>query len=102
MLPFLMGTAFFGIGVAPVLSAFATELFPTAIRAQASAWIRNGFGNAGSVLGPAIVGVVGAASGLLGSIGAAVSVLALVYLIVVPIIWLTIPETRDLALEPEE
>lgn len=102
MLPFLMGTAFFGIGVAPVLSAFATELFPTEIRAQASAWIRNGFGNAGSVLGPAIVGVVGAASGLLGSIGAAVSVLALIYLIVVPVIWLTIPETRDLALEPEE
>ena len=80
MLPFLMGTAFFGIGVAPVLSAFAAELFPTEIRAQASAWIRNGFGNAGSVLGPAIVGVVGASSGLLGSIGSAVSVLALLYL----------------------
>ncbi len=100
MLPFLMGTAFFGIGVAPVLSAFATELFPTEIRAQASAWIRNGFGNAGSVLGPAIVGVVGASTGLLGSIGSAVSVLALLYLTVLPIVWLAIPETRDLALDP--
>jgi putative MFS transporter len=100
MLPFLMGTAFFGIGVAPVLSAFATELFPTEIRAQASAWIRNGFGNAGSVLGPAIVGIVGATTGLLGSIGAAVSVLALIYLTVLPIVWLAIPETRDLALDP--
>ena len=100
MLPFLMGTAFFGIGVAPVLSAFAAELFPTEIRAQASAWIRNGFGNTGSVLGPAVVGVAGAASGVLGSIGAAVSVLALVYLAVVPIVGWAIPETRDVALEP--
>jgi putative MFS transporter len=86
--------------VAPVLSAFATELFPTTIRAQASAWIRNGFGNAGSVLGPAIVGFVGASTSLLGSIGFAVSVLALLYLTVVPIVWFAIPETRDLVLDP--
>ena len=99
MLPFLMGTAFFGLGVGPVLSAFATELFPTEIRAQASAWIRNGFGNAGSVLGPAFVGVVGASAGLFGSIGAAVTVLALLYLTVLPIVWLAIPETRDRVLD---
>ena len=99
MLPFLMGTAFFGIGVGPVLSAFATELFPTEIRAQASAWIRNGFGNAGSVLGPAVVGVVGATTGLFGSIGAAVTVLALLYLTVLPIVWLAIPETRGRVLD---
>jgi len=100
MLPFLLGTAFFGIGVAPVLSAFAAELFPTEVRAQASAWIRNGFGNTGSVLGPAIVGVLGASSGLLGSIGAAVSVVTLVYLVTLPIIWWAVPETRDIALDP--
>jgi len=99
MLPFLLGTAFFGIGVAPVLSAFAAELFPTEVRAQASAWIRNGFGNTGSVLGPAFVGVVGATSGVLGSIGAAVSVLALVYLAVLPIVGWAIPETRDVSLD---
>jgi hypothetical protein len=56
-------------------------LFPTEVRAQASAWIRKGFGNAGSIVGPAIVGVVGATNGLLGNIGAAVSVLTLVYLL---------------------
>jgi putative MFS transporter len=100
MLPFLLGTAFFGIGVAPVLSAFAAELFPTEVRAQASAWIRNGFGNTGSVLGPAIVGVLGATSGALGSIGAAVSVLTLIYVMALPVIWWAIPETRDLALDP--
>jgi len=99
MLPFLLGTAFFGIGIAPVLSAFATELFPTEVRAQASAWIRNGFGNTGSVVGPALVGVLGSATGLLGSIGAAVSVLTLVYVGVLPIIWWAIPETRSVALD---
>ena len=65
-----------------------------------SPYASDGFGNAGSVLGPAIVGVVGATTALHGSIGAAVSVLALIYLTVVPIVWLAIPETRNLALDP--
>ncbi len=102
MAPFLVGTAFFGIGVAPVLSGFASELFPTTVRAQASAWIRNGFGNAGSVIGPAIVGVLGASGGPLHSIGSAVSVLALVYLAAIPIIWWAIPETKDVRLDVPE
>jgi len=101
MLPFLVGTAFFGIGVAPVLSAFATELFPTVVRAQASAWIRNGLGNTGSVLGPTIVGILGASAGPLGNIGTAVSVIALFFLLAVPIVWWAIPETRDLPLDSE-
>ena len=107
MLPFLIGTSFFGIGVAPVLSAFATELFPTSVRAQASAWIRNGFGNTGSVLGPAIVGILGASNGLLHNVGNAVSAIAILLLVIVPIVVLSLPETRDRALdlpgqEPQE
>jgi MFS transporter, putative metabolite:H+ symporter len=101
MLPFLVGTAFFGIGVAPVLSAFATELFPTVVRAQASAWIRNGFGNAGSVAGPTIVGVLASGAGSLGNIGNAVSVLALFSLAVVPIVWWAVPETRGSPLDDQ-
>jgi len=94
MLPLLMGTAFFGIGIAPVLSAFAAELFPTSVRAQASAWVRNGFGNAGSVLGPALVGILGAANGPLHSIGTAASILAALFVLaVVPVVW-AVPETR--------
>ena len=101
MLPFLMGTAFFGIGIAPVLSAFATELFPTTVRAQASAWVRNGFGNTGSVLGPALVGILGAASAPLHSTGTAASVLTAVFLLaVVPVVW-AIPETRAARLDQE-
>jgi MFS transporter, putative metabolite:H+ symporter len=102
MLPFLAGTAFFGIGVAPVLSGFATELFPTQVRAQASAWVRNGFGSIGSILGPTIVGVFGATAGLIGNIGDAVTVLALSFVVTVPIIWLAIPETRNLPLDDGE
>jgi putative MFS transporter len=102
MLPFLIGTAFFGVGVAPVLSAFATELFPTRVRAQASAWIRNGFGNTGSVLGPAVVGIMGAAGAPLHSIGTAVSVLALLFLLVVPIVVWALPETKNVALDEPE
>lgn len=101
MLPFLIGTAFFGIGVAPVLSAFATELFPTSVRAQASAWIRNGFGNAGSVLGPTLVGVLGASAGLLHNIGDAVTLVVGVFIVTVPIVWWAIPETRALSLDRE-
>lgn len=101
MLPLLLGTAFFGIGVAPVLSAFAAELFPTDIRAQASAWIRNALGNAGSVTGPALIGILGASTGPLGSIGLAATVMALVYLVVLPIVW-RLPETRDIALQSTE
>ncbi len=98
MLATLVGTAFFGVGIAPALSAFAAELFPTAARAQASAWIRNGFGNLGSIAGPALAGVLGAARGPVGNIGDAVSLLALVALPIAFIVWRWIPETRGAAL----
>lgn len=99
MLPLLLGTAFFGVGSAPVISALTAELFPTELRAQGSAWVRNGFGNTGSVAGPAMVGVLGASSGLLGTVGWAGTALALAYLGVVPLLWL-LPETRQAVLEP--
>jgi MFS transporter, putative metabolite:H+ symporter len=101
MLPFLLGTAFFGIGIAPVLSAFAAELFPTSLRAQASAWIRNGFGNTGSVLGPTLVGVLGESSGLLHNVGNAVTAIAVVFVVVVPTILWAIPETKNVPLDVE-
>jgi putative MFS transporter len=98
MLVLLLGTGFFGVGIAPVLSAFAAELFPTEIRAQASAWIRNGAGNVGSVLGPALVGVLGAAGGLVGNVGDTVSILSLVALPIIVIVWRILPETRGIGL----
>lgn len=100
MFPFLIGTAFFGIGIAPVLSAFATEMFPTVVRAQASAWIRNGFGNTGSVLGPTLVGVLGASSAPFHSVGVAVTLLTLLFAFAAPIVF-SLPETRGTHLEQE-
>jgi len=99
MLPFLAGTAFFGIGIAPALSAFATELFPTTLRAQASAWARNGFGNTGSVLGPALVGILGTRTAPLHSIGTAASALVAVFVLAVPLVVWSIPETRGAELD---
>src|SRR5207302_4497278 len=55
----LLLAVFFGLGMAPVMSAFATELFPTEIRGQAAAWVRNVFEIAGYVFGPALVGILG-------------------------------------------
>jgi len=100
MLPFLLGTAFFGLGISPVLSAFATELFPTEVRAQAGAWIRNGLGNTGSILGPTLIGVLGASGAVIGNIGDATSLVALLVLPIVAIVWLALPETRDVVLSP--
>jgi len=84
-----------GLGLQPVLSAFATEPFPTDIRAQAAAWARNGFEIAGLVLGPALVGVLGDhVSGPVGSVGDAASLLALVALPALYVVWRHLPETR--------
>lgn len=83
------------------LSAFATDQFATEIRAHASARKRHGFGKACSVLGPRHRRVVVATTGLLASTGSDVSVLALLNLAVLPIVWLPLPETRNLAFDPD-
>lgn len=95
----LLGAVFFALGIAPALSAFGAELFPTEIRAQASAWVGNGFANTGALLGPALVGILGDRHGLVGSIGDTVSLLALLALPAIPIVWWCLPETRGVALD---
>lgn len=96
----LILSVFFGLGAAPVLGAFATELFPTDIRAQSAAWVRNIFEIAGYVGGPLLVGVLGDhATGAVGSIGDAVSLLMVVWLPGIFIVWRYLPETRGVDLE---
>src|SRR5580658_2712041 len=95
----LLGSVFFGLGMSPALSAFGAELFPTAIRAQASAWVGNGFANTGSLLGPALVGILGDSRGLIGNVGDTVSLLTVFALAAVPVIYFALPETRGVALD---
>ncbi|MGH9071127.1 MAG: MFS transporter [Acidimicrobiales bacterium] len=95
----LVGAVFFGLGIGPVLTAFATELFPTEIRAQAASWARNVFASAGMLIGPTLVGVLGASGGLIGSIGDTATLLVVVAVPGLWIIWRALPEARgrDLA-----
>src|SRR5437764_5343657 len=91
----LMLAVGFGLGVQPVLSAFGTELFPTEIRGQSAAWVRNWFEIAGYVFGPALVGILGDhATGAIGNIGDTVTLLMVMQ---IPAIWLVyryMPETK--------
>ncbi|MGH9107535.1 MAG: MFS transporter [Acidimicrobiales bacterium] len=101
--PVLLAVAvFFGLGVGPVLSAFATELFPARIRAQASAWVRNWFAIVGSALGPSLVGVLGDPyRGAIGNVGDTVSLLMVVALPAAFLVWRYMPEARGAALDAE-
>jgi putative MFS transporter len=85
----------FGLGAAPVLGAFATELFPTEVRGQASAWVRNVFQIAGYVFGPALIGILGDhATGAIGNIGDTASLLMLMQIPAVWLVWRYMPESR--------
>ena len=91
---------FFGLGISPAMSAFATELFPTEIRGQAAAWVRNWFEIAGFVFGPALVGILGDhATGAIGNVGDTVSLMMFLWLPGAWLVWRYIPETKGLELE---
>jgi putative MFS transporter len=96
----LMLAVFFGLGISPVMSAFATELFPTEIRGQAAAWIRNIFEIAGYVFGPALVGILGDhTSGAIGNIGDTVTVLMIMQIPALYLVWRFMPETKGKELD---
>jgi putative MFS transporter len=99
----LMLAVFFGLGMGPVMSAFATELFPTEIRGQSAAWIRNVFEIAGYVFGPALVGILGDHStGAIGNVGDTVSALMLLQVPTIYLLWRFMPETKGRELEEIE
>lgn len=100
MLPMLCMAIFFGLGSGAITSAFSTELFPTYVRSRAAAWARNAFEIPGGIVGPLIVGLIGDhQTGVVGSIGDAMSMLFIASLIpVLFIVWRYIPETRGVDL----
>src|SRR5205085_9130330 len=83
----------------PVLSAFGTELFPTQIRGQAAAWVRNWFEIAGYIFGPALVGILGDhTTGAIGNVGDTVSLLMLMTAPGIYLVWRFMPESKGLDL----
>ncbi|MFZ5641980.1 MAG: MFS transporter [Bacillota bacterium] len=93
---FMILSTFF-VGVFTVIGAsFTNELFPTAIRANATAWSNNIIGRLGQVAAPAIVGSIAIP---LGSVGNAASVMALTPILAVALILLFLPETRNMEIE---
>jgi MFS family permease len=91
---------FFGLGMAPVMGAVATELFPTEVRGQSMAWVRNVFEIAGYVFGPAVVGILGDhRSGAIGNVGDTVTALTLLMLPGLWLVWRYLPETKGRELE---
>jgi len=96
----LLLAVFFGLGMGPVMSAFATELFPTEIRGQSAAWIRNVFEIAGYVFGPALVGILGDHStGAIGNIGDTVTLLMVLQVPTIYLVWRYMPETKGRELD---
>lgn len=99
IVPALILSSFFGLGIAPVLAALTAESFPTHLRASASAWIRNGFANVGSMIGPAAVGLIAPLLHL--SIGGAISVLLIVATPSIFLVILSVRETRGVRLQSD-
>ena len=81
----------FFAGTFTVLCAtFTNELFPTSIRANATAWGNNIIGRIGTIAAPALVGIMQVP---LHGTGNAVSVLALAPFVCIAIIAIFLPET---------
>lgn len=78
-------------GVWAIAATLCAELFPTPLRATATAVSHNLLGRFGMVLAPWIAGRL---AEQLGSIGDAISALALLPLAVIPLAWFALPETR--------
>lgn len=92
----LIAATFF-VGVFTVIGAsFTNELFPTAIRANATAWGNNILGRLGQILAPGLVGLL---SLPLGGVGNTVSLLALGPVAGTLLVVLLLPETRHRELQ---
>ena len=86
----------FGVAaIPPLLGAFNTELFPTAVRAAAYGWANNGTGRIAYVLSPIVVAFAAESVGW----GAAVRATAVFPLLALVLIAIGLPETAGRELE---
>ncbi len=79
-----------------IAATVTSEIFPTSMRATANAVVNNLLGRTGMVIAPALVGLL---SPLLGSVGNAVALLALVSFLCIPVVIFLLPETKRQVLE---
>lgn len=88
----------FGFGAANTAThVYASELFPTAIRATGYGWTTNLFGRISEFATPALIGLLIASAGL--SISTAVALVAVGPVLGAILVWAFAPETRGLTLE---
>lgn len=92
----LVFVTFFNTAFLTICSTYMAELFPTHVRASAAAWTNNTLGRLGMVLAPTIVGLLATP---LGSVGNAVSVMAIFPVMAAGLIFFFLPETRQKELE---
>jgi MFS family permease len=91
-----MAGLFVGTFILPIQMTYIPELFPTRIRSLAASWISNGAGRAIVVASPAITGALAAR---LGSVGLAVSAMAVCGVAAACLVYFAMPETKGLTLE---
>jgi putative MFS transporter len=82
-------------GVWTITTTWTLELFPTDLRATALGVCANLLGRTGMVIGPILAGALSTAW---ASTSTAISVLAGVILLCLPVVWWVLPETRGLDL----
>lgn len=96
MLPSVVVSMFFIFAILPITSTFNAELFPTELRSNAAAWCNSLMGRPAQVAAPFIVGSI---TGIAGSLGNAVSFLAIGPLIAALMIAFMLPETKGVDLD---
>jgi putative MFS transporter len=99
---------FFAMSYLPLCSTYTTELFPTRLRASASAWTNNTLGRVGMVASPLMVGVLakllaspsgGLRGGPTTGYGPAIGIMGLFPLLCAFIVLAFLPETKNRELE---
>jgi len=88
------GIVFFEAGVSVAINALSTEVFPTALRATAKAWVTNA-GVIGAMIG---LGLVGLLADRVGGHAQVIAGIALVPILFAPLLFL-LPETHRQELE---
>ncbi|HOO56331.1 MAG TPA: MFS transporter [bacterium] len=95
MIPSVVAAMFFIFAILPITSTYNAELFPTAMRSNATAWCNSLLGRPAQIVAPFLVATL---STEVGGIGNAVCILALGPFLAALLIWFTLPETKGINL----